>query len=73
MIHGKVPSTKETWGAVLRCIEYAVAVNAHLKEREGFSGYGRMQGITGKKGSPTLPKPVSKLALKGIGFKKAEV
>lgn len=68
MIHGKDPSTKELWGAVLRCIEYANAVNEHLKKSEGFSGYGKHCGITSRRGSPTLDQAVTALALKGVGL-----
>lgn len=68
MIHGKQPSTKQIWGAVLLCLDYAAAFNLETKASQGFAGFGRMQGITGKKGKPPLPKDVSYLALKGLGF-----
>ena len=70
MIHGKGPSTKQIWGAVITCLEYADAFNQETRTTEGFAGFGRMQGITGAKGKPTLPKDVSKLALTGLGFFK---
>jgi len=68
MIHGKTPAIKEMWGAVLCCFDYCQDVNKHLNANEGFSGFGRMQGITGMKGKPTLPKNVSRLALVGLGL-----
>jgi len=68
MIHGKRPEIKEIWGATLCCFDYCRALNSHLREKEQFAGFGRMQGITSRKGSPTLGKPVSHLALIGLGL-----
>ena len=68
MIHGKRPEVKEMWGATLCCFDYCRAFNQHLVEKAGFAGFGRMQGKTSKKGSPTLDKGVSRLALLGLGL-----
>jgi hypothetical protein len=68
MIHGKRPEIKEMWGATICCFDYCREVNKHLRAKEQFAGFGRMQGITGKKGSPTLDKAVSRLALVGLGL-----
>jgi hypothetical protein len=68
MIHGKSPSTKEIWGSVINCFEYCEELNVHLREKEKFPGFGKMQGITGRRGNPTLGEPVSHLALVGLGL-----
>jgi len=68
MIHGKRPTVKEMWGAVLCCFEYCNEFNEHLRKKAGFAGFGRMQGITGIKGRPPLDRAVSRLALLGLGL-----
>ena len=66
IMHGREKSEAEMQEAILRCLEYAEFLNDEFSAKVGFRPFGKLQGVTSKKGIPQLPRKISQLVLDGL-------
>jgi hypothetical protein len=66
IMHGRGKTEAELQEAILRCLEYAEFLNGEFFSKVGFRPFGKLQGVTSKKGVPQLPKKISRLVLDGL-------
>ena len=66
IMHGRDKTEVEIQEAILKCLEYAEYLNAEFFAKAGFRPFGKLQGVTGKKGIPQLPRKISQLVLDGL-------
>lgn len=66
IMHGREKTEAEIQEAILKCLEYAEYLNAEFFAKAGFRPFGKLQGVTSKKGIPQLPRKISQLVLDGL-------
>lgn len=66
IMHGRQKSEAQILNAILNCLEYAQFLNSEFSEKVGFRPFGKLQGVTSKKGAPQLPENISRLVLDGL-------
>jgi hypothetical protein len=68
IMHGKKAAASDVLSAVISCLSYATALNAQVQADAGFAPFGKLRGVTSSR-KPKLEKDISRLVLKGLGFK----
>lgn len=66
--HGRSKTSAEIHRAILKCLEYAEALNSVFHKHAQFRPIGPLRGVTGKRGKPQLDRKISRAVLKGLGF-----
>ena len=66
--HGRQKTGAEIHGAILKCLDYAKALNDAFHKHAGFRPVGPLRGVTSKRGKPLLEKKLTRLVLKGLDF-----
>ena len=66
IMHGREKTEAEIQEAILKCLEYAEYLNSEFFAKAGFRPFGKLQGVTSKKGVPQLPRKISQLVLDGL-------
>ncbi|EAQ27957.1 hypothetical protein NAP1_10198 [Erythrobacter sp. NAP1] len=71
IMHGRYETSAEIEKAILRCLQYAKLLNDEFEAKVGFRPFGKLQGVTSKKGKPQLDERISTAVLRGLGFEVA--
>jgi hypothetical protein len=68
IMHGRDETSAEIETAILGCLKYAKLLNDEFQIKAGFKPFGKLRGVTGKKGKPQLDERISEAVIKGLGF-----
>jgi hypothetical protein len=68
IMHGRDETSAEIENAILVCLKYARLLNDEFEAKAGFKPFGKLRGVTSKKGKPQLNQRISEAVIKGLGL-----
>jgi len=68
IMHGRDETSAEIENAILVCLEYAKLLNDEFDAKAGFKPFGKLRGVTGRKGKPQLEARISAAVIRGLGL-----